>query len=264
MMRNFSLNVAKFDVIGNFQKLFLNKDYSLSGELYASFKVGKKGKLNSGILIEEHPDDYNIKLMVIVDSSAYFPANDEDKNNKLLLKISEWFNSIDHLIFLDSNIIKTKLLSFISKLNEEVEKDKTFSSSLSIAVVCPRRTVLFNLGDCSIYAKKEKSVEPLMENAHFKELEIDSSIDNDIKVIENNDYDSLVMFSKSIFKNLSKKEIDEIVMNNPTEYISKELVEKSSLSRLHNKEHYLNYDDNVLVTETDAISLSYKRRKSKI
>lgn len=284
------INQSKIDVLLKTQKNIKAKNYSLGNEMYGSVQISKdSNSLESGMLLQKHLKNKNARLLAITDASkSWSNLDDFDPSNFVLRHLSKWFNSLDKYIFKNSELVSQRLEQFVVELNDELAKKvSTPLTSLACAVVCDDQTVLLSVGSNSVHIQigkflregvrndllstklKEDGVrfnsEPRFHGSSLVSLQslgVKDEVKPNIKIVDNC-YDSIMLSSRSVFRNLSSDDIELISAVHPIEEVPGELV-RSSLHNVSELEKpHLCYESKIRPGETDLLVAVYKRKVRK-
>lgn len=287
------INKSRLDVLYNRQRGQKAINYSVGDDLYGSLQASNLSTgLESGLLLQKSRKNPAARMLVIADSSSNGWGSVKEENvptNYVLRELSKWFKSLDSNIFRVPELVEHRLELFVKELHGQMRRDVTTPlTSLACAVVCENDTVFLSVGDANVYVKlggilrdgvrndtllsiHKEAGENFSKDERFHKysleclsyLGVNEEINPNTRVVPNN-YDGIMLTSKSIFRNLSRDEIENIVEKNPSEDLAKELVDssKNSVSVLERKTSP-DYQTEIRAGETDMVVANYKRKLRK-
>ena len=242
-------NNCKEDVLNKVQLEKKHTEYSLGKTLFATSDRGRKVYQDDSVIILEHPNDENIKLIAVADGVGS-STDGNLASNHVIKKLIEWFENIEEF---DIYKIKTDLQAMLKYVLKDLRANIHAATTLSAAIVSENKTLIANIGDSRIYTIRnnrlnqrtkddsegqnllEKNVIPNKELARFHKA---SNIlltaiafypeDYHIKYkIINNDYEKLFLTTDGVTDCLSTKQMENIIKSSKTGEITKNIVKNA-------------------------------------
>lgn len=242
-------NNCKEDVLTKLQSEKRHAEYSVGKTLFASSDRGRRPYQDDSVIILEHPNDKNIKLIAVADGVS----SNTDGNlasNHVLKKLIEWFEKLDKY---DPNEVKNNLRDMLKEVLIDLRASIYAATTLSAAIVLENKTVIANIGDSRIYTVKNNELnQRTRDDSEVQNLLAEGIILNKEEVrfhkasnvlleaiafwpsdyfirykIINNDYEKLLVTTDGVTDCLSTKQIESIVNNTKNEEITNVLVEEA-------------------------------------
>lgn len=237
-------------------------DIELDDECYASTDIGKRRQNQEDALLlikdKEIPD---FKMLVVADGMGGWQSG-EIASDAIVNKLKEWFENLDvekkKYYYSDVRALKYILQEKIEKdIQAEVESKtwKTGGSTLVCAIIGKNNTLISNIGDSRAYVIKDGrlkqiSIEDTVAQKNLEEgktpnkeaLRFDRQsnkllqclgmsrrelIHPHFEILNNNEYDMLLLFSDGVTDCLSDNDITVVCKNSNREEVTKKLVEKA-------------------------------------
>ncbi len=161
-------------------------------------------ELKSVVAITPHPNNENFKLFAVFNDFA-----DEELLFKIEDDINNWFSSLNDSIYLNIDRIYGEYLNKLVNIKEKLEEQEFALGSFSSAIVGENKTIISKVGNTNIYRYSNGSIDDL-------------SVKGLLKILSNDNFDSLVLMSKGEYGNILDNRI-KIVSKNVTK---EELVER--------------------------------------
>ena len=237
---------CKEEVLSKVQLSKKHTEYSVGKTLFATSDRGRKAYQDDSVIILEHPNNKNIKLLAVADGVGS-TIDGNLASNHVIKKLIEWFENIEEI-----DIYKTKqnLQNMLKYVLKDLRANIHAATTLSAAIVLENKTLIANIGDSRIYTIKnnklnqrtrddtqvqdliEKGTILSKEEARFHKA---SNIlltaiafypeDYHIKYkIINNDYDKLLITTDGVTKCLTTKQIENIINTTNNAEITKKIV----------------------------------------
>ncbi len=237
---------CKEEVLSKVQLSKKHTEYSVGKTLFATSDRGRKAYQDDSVIILEHPNNKNIKLLAVADGVGS-TIDGNLASNHVIKKLIEWFENIEEI-----DIYKTKqnLQNMLKYVLKDLRANIHAATTLSAAIVLENKTLIANIGDSRIYTIKnnklnqrtrddtqvqdliEKGTILSKEEARFHKA---SNIlltaiafypeDYHIKYkIINNDYDKLLITTDGVTKCLTTKQIEKIINTTNNAKITKKIV----------------------------------------
>jgi len=242
----FYINNCKTELLLGIQLEKESCEYTL-GYIDAATATGKREKQEDSVLILEHPENKKIKLLAVADGVGG-EKNSEQASKYLLQELMIQFEITPSTYYEDLNKAATLLTNKISKINKEIKETKTGATTLSLAIVNEKETLIIHVGDSRVYTYKDElkqetrddsCVQLYYENGLIptKDLTRFHKYSNEItkavgarqevelsqKIIDTN-YDYLLLTTDGVTDCLSEKQIEN-KLTETQENIAKAIVE---------------------------------------
>ncbi|MGN1000537.1 MAG: PP2C family protein-serine/threonine phosphatase [Bacilli bacterium] len=206
------------------------------------------------VLILHHPLNDNFKLLAVADGMGGL-ENGSAASNLALFELIRWFEEIPIQYFISESKIYSEISDILNKIDLIIrEKCYNGGTTLSLAIVSQKNTLLLNVGDSRIY---------ILNREIFKQISIDHSISwelylekkilhkDDIRfhrknhlitsrlgcenkmliidkqIIQNIDYEEIFLFSDGVTDCLSDLQLQNIINTNNKYYIAEEIVNQA-------------------------------------
>ena len=212
-------------------------------------------KNEDAAIVMTHPKNKNIKLMMVADGMGGKEYG-EIAANYIVNSISKWFQNKDAKTINDTKKIEDLLKRYIKVLNTNLIRDygeDVLGTTLSLAIVTKKNTLVINVGDSRTYIYKEKKLIQVTEDdsdvwlyhkyADVKKDDLRFFVNNNVicacigicqelckissKVIDN-DYEMILLFTDGVTDIITDKKISSLIKkykkNNLLEKIINEAV----------------------------------------
>lgn len=235
-----------------------------------------------------HIKNNKIKLLAVADGVG--GSTDGSFASKYVIdRIEEWFKNLDISNFYNPLHLSLKLNEFIYKLNFDLSFAYskynfgvgTTGTTLTMAVVLMNETVIANIGDSRAYISKDCNLSQVTEDdslvwklykvGKLTKEELKTRTDNnyitnflgmsnfdfqgvDIKIIDNDCYDTMLLFTDGVTDLVSDEKIQFI--NNNTE---KEKIVNKILDEAVNKQQYGPGGEKLIIGKDNASAVIYKK-----
>lgn len=238
-------------VLDGTQITLQKSSYTLGKTLEGASNVGKRRtNQEDSYLILEHPKDENIKLLAVADGVGG-EANGEQASNYLLKRLIPFFEMLPKKYFEDVEYLKELFNQELYKINEEMVKQRTGSTTLSLALVLKDKTLIFNAGDSGIYSysklglkkltRDDSLVQNLYEEGEIKDEDLmrfhtSSNVitscfgGHDLKLSSKvipNKYNILLLASDGVTDCLSKQELKKLLKAEQKDNLADKIVNKA-------------------------------------
>lgn len=247
-MNNLKLhNMCKTELIIGAQIEKNQSEYTLGYKLDAASNIGDKPNQEDSVIILKHPKNENIKLLAVADGVGGTDKS-EKASSYLLQEITMYFDMMPKLYFKDTEFIEKYFNNVIKKTNKKIIEQKYGQTTLSMAIILEKETIIFNIGDSRVYTYNkgqliqettdDSYVQKLYEigeiptkdmmRFHCKSNIITNSVGNNemqinTKIIPNK-YNLLLATTDGVTDFLSDRDIKDIINRNENKNVSKELV----------------------------------------
>ena len=241
-------NNCKEDVLSGLQLQKEHTEYNIGKTLFATSDKGKiRENQEDSVLILEHPNNENIKLIAVADGVGGSLDGDL-ASNYTLKSIINWFEKQDNF----ENIIKTmeSLRKTLKNVLKDADMHRWAATTLSLALITENDTLIANIGDSRVYTmtdgklKKETIDDSITEEYLEKGYLLDKTLqrfhkeNNGItraitkdgnynavgyKII-NNDYDKIIAVTDGVIDCLSETQLEEIIRKSKNEQLTVNIV----------------------------------------
>lgn len=246
------------DINKNYNKYCDSSKQNNDGYISASTNVGRRKNNQDSYICMRHPKNKDIKILAVADGMGGH-KDGEEASNFVIKKLEEYFVNMPLSSFNRTNDVCRSLRDYLNQVNRELisrneRKCSDSGTTLTLAVVLKNKTIIYNVGDSRTYKSKDGNLcqvtddhSPLwhlykrgaITKEEFKVARGNNAItqafgstmdhlDNpDIKIIDNSEYDSLLLFSDGVTDLLSDNTIQIVNNNTPKEEIADMLVKKA-------------------------------------
>ena len=195
-------------------------------------------KNEDAAIVMTHPKNKNIKLMMVADGMGGKEYG-EKAANYIVNSISKWFQNKDIKVLNDTNKIEDLLKRYIKVLNTNLIRnygEDVLGTTLSLALITKKNTLVLNVGDSRTYIYKEKKLIQITEDdsdvwlyhkyAGVKKDDLRYFVNNNVicacigicqelckisSTIIENDYDIIMLFTDGVTDIITDKKITSLV-----------------------------------------------------
>ncbi|MBQ6547246.1 MAG: serine/threonine-protein phosphatase [Bacilli bacterium] len=251
-MKNLKIynNVCKEEVLNKVQLSRIHSEYSIGKTLFATSDRGKRAYQEDSVIVLEHPNASNIKLIAVADGVGSC-IDSELASNHVLKRLIEWFEETteeDH-----NNPLQTKkdLDIMLKTVLKGLQANIYSATTLSAAIVLKEKTIITNIGDSRIYiVKNDHLKQPIKDDSEVEKLYRNRGIMNreimrfhkyngiittaiaywpqdykmNYRVINNKNYDKILVVTDGVSDCLSTEEIKNIIKTSKAEEITNNIV----------------------------------------
>ena len=229
-----NINNCREDIINGVQIEKNQVEYNIGKNMYAASNVGRRENHEDSVLILEHQEDKNIKLLAVGDGVGG-EENGQQASQYLMKELLIFFESNKAKHYSNLEYIKKALEQKILLINNEIIEKKLGKTTLSMAIITNEATLIVNIGDSRIYTYNENNlnqetrddslVQLFYENNIIKEKELrrfhnrSNEITNCIgsynisinsKVMKT-DYEIIIGLTDGVIDCLSEEEIKKVI-----------------------------------------------------
>jgi len=274
---NKTLNKCRDDILSGVQ---LKKDatnYSLGTDMFASSSIGNfKNTQEDSVLLLRHPKNPNFKLLVVADGVGGMPHGGEASRYVAQMMV-RWFEKISPDYYGDTEKLIRAFNQKLFDINKGLCSFKDGRATTFVgSIVGNNKTIIASLGDSRAYIAKNGELKQISRDdslvqEYFEEGTIRTKDDTrfhknanritrclgvedyiqpfrpNIYVLDNSQYDKLLLVSDGISDCLSDNQIMAITTKTPREEIAKKLVETASETESKRKEAYNQYNFNEII-----------------
>jgi len=253
-----NLNKIKAEMITG---LTHNKEGSIElANMQATTSIGNHRKnQEDAVLLTTHPNNSEFKLLVVSDGMGGGEKG-EEASHFMVNEINNWFENLPEEYFNDIENLQELLKEKIKLISVEIAEKHDGKSGATIvaSIVGKEKTIVANSGDSRAYIIKDGKlkqvtrddsvVQDLFENGmiekkddmrfHESSNEVTEmpgcgSVEPKTHIINNEDYDKLLLFSDGVTDCLSDEQILVITENSDRKNITKKLVEEALKNDSH-------------------------------
>lgn len=269
-------------------------DISVGTDLSASTRIGnERDNQEDAVLIMKHKKNKKYKMMVVADGVG---GNESGERASYICvnEMREWFNNLEEDDFKNEKILIMKLvrkLDFINMKVNELQNDAT--TTFVCALVADKNTYIVNIGDSRAYMVDGKdfvqiSTDDSLAQEYYNRGAIKtkddmrfSTVSNqitnnlgggrlnvtpNIRSIDNNGYDAILLFSDGVTDCLSDDQIFAVTKKTKPKLLAQKIIKKAlktTSTRARKKTDVVGFYDEIPAGKdnTTAAVLFNKRRK---
>lgn len=207
-----------------------------------------------------HPKSKNIKLLAVADGMGGKELG-EVASNFCVEKLKKWFIEKESKILNDSKKVRELLIKYIKRLNKELIKrfgKNLLGTTLTVAIVTKKKTVIANVGDSRAYIYKDEELYQVTEDdsdvwfyhkyANIKKEDLRFFSNNNLinacvglsddlcnvsVTIINSDYNILLLLTDGVTDLIKDRKIKKLIKTVPKE----KLLEKIIHEAVHINQH---------------------------
>lgn len=217
--------------------------------------IGLIRKVNEDVAIAiHHPKNKNIKLLIVADGMGG-KQHGEIAANFVVTSLNKWFIEKDYKVLNDSEKVISLLQRYIKILNTNLIKKygkNKLGTTLTLALVNIKNTIIINLGDSRIYTYTgKKLIQETIDDSdvwlyykyggvkkddlrYFPNNNVITSclgLSNELcrisyKII-NNDYDILLLFSDGVTDIITDAKIKQLIRKSKKEDLLKNIINEA-------------------------------------
>ena len=255
-------NICKTELILGYQLTKQRCEYNL-GYIQAASDKGIRENQEDSVIILEHPKDSNIKLLAVADGVGG-EQNSELASNETLKELTIFFETTPANYFNDSEYINYALDKKIEEINTDIHNKHIGCTTLSIAIVTKKETLIRNIGDSRVYTYNKGLKQETTDDSYVQRRYEEGSIrEKDLmrfhrwsNVIQNavgsaedikintytipNDYEYLILTTDGVTDCLSDSSLESVIRNNKESNLANTIVEQvlHSISFCHEGADY--------------------------
>ena len=244
-------------------------DISLGEDLYASTRIGPKRKNQEDAVVLIKDDEIpNFKMMVVADGMGGH-ENGEVASHILVTELNKWFKNIPaekkKSYYKDISLIQTELTNKLNEISQMIAKGtKGGGTTLCCAIIGEQNTIMANIGDSRGYIMKDGELIQISYDDSYVQTLLDRKIDGKekyrkeqyrfhkgmnlitayvgkkysevephIRILNNDEYDMLLLFSDGVTDCLSEDDIAVISRASDKKEVAKQLTQKALTTISH-------------------------------
>ncbi len=211
-------------------------------------------KNEDSVIAVKHPRNKNIKLLIAADGMGG-REHGEIASKYLTNSLSRWFSNKDIKTLNDTDKAEQLLRKYIKTLNTNLIKkygEDRLGSTLTLALVNQKKTLILNTGDSRAYIYKNKSLVQVTEDDsdvwmyykygavkkdHLRYFSNNSIITacigicNELCTIETtiieNDYDIILLLTDGVTDNITDRKIKKVIRKGPPKEILTNIIKEA-------------------------------------
>ena len=244
-----SVNRCLVEVLDGSQIKHNHREYALDGELFATQDIGlRRNNQEDSTIIMTHPQNPAFKLIAVADGMGGGEYG-EKASNFTIAALSDWFQGLPLSYYEDYELLYPALRQEVQKISDQLyyqysRTNKTVGSTLVGAIVGRDVTTIVNVGDSRAYAYANNSLNLITEDESLVWSNMQNRVKQEkrnityrdinnlrfdpnnnqisraigmpslptpqIRLIPNNEYETLLLFSDGVHDLLSTEDIKVI------------------------------------------------------
>ena len=245
-------NMCKTDLILGYQLTKKRCEYNL-GYIQAASDKGIRETQEDSVIILEHPKDKSIKMLAVADGVGG-EEKSEIASNETLKELIIFFETTPAKYFEESDYINYILDKKIEDINTDIHNKQIGCTTLSVAIVTKKETLIRNIGDSRVYSYNKSLKQETIDDSYVQKRYEEGSIrEKDLmrfhrwsNVIQNavgsaedikintytipNDYKYLILTTDGVTDCLSDSSLESIIKNNKESNLANKIVEQALCS----------------------------------
>lgn len=233
------MNYSREEIIKDIQKTYNRRTYTFENMAACTDKGLYRKTQEDAVLLLSHPLLSDFKLLAIADGMGGLNQG-EKASNTTLFEIIKWFENTPITYYEKELPLYNEIINKINEIDERIRRlYRNSGTTLSLAIISKYNSQLINIGDSRIYLSNDKSFFQISEDHSltwnmYKNSEITKEmirfhkqnnlitskiggekrnliIDN--KIIHNDEYNKLILFSDGVTDCLSDETIEKIIID---------------------------------------------------
>ncbi len=232
------------------------KPKALEPVMYTLTDKGRvRSKNEDSIIAISHPESESIKLLAVADGMGGY-SNGEYASSYTIERLKEWFNNRTAFEFNNLNYLNTNLQELIQDINVSLHKESRkrlneMGTTLTCAIVTNNKTLVLNIGDSRCYLMKDTNLKQITDDDStvYEQYEAGILTKDDLrfhprnnivtqglgisnvsprtKIIDNDSYDKLLLFTDGVTDCLSDDRIKLIANTYKKEEILEKIIDEA-------------------------------------
>ncbi len=232
------------------------KPKALEPVMYTLTDKGRvRSKNEDSVIAISHPEDESIKLLAVADGMGGY-SNGEYASSYTIERLKEWFNNRKAFEFNNLNYLNTNLQELIQDINISLHKESRkrlneMGTTLTCAIVTHNKTLILNIGDSRCYLMKDTNLKQITDDDStvYEQYEAGRLTKDDLrfhprnnivtqglgisnisprtKIIDNDSYDKLLLFTDGVTDCLSDDKIKLIANTYKKEEILEKIIDEA-------------------------------------
>ena len=244
---------------GNFDFNINNLDIRTKAIEPVMYTLTDKGRVRSknedSVIAISHPIDSSIKLLAVADGMGGY-SNGEYASSYTIERLKTWFNNRKAFEFNNLNYLNANLQELIQDINISLHKESRkrlneMGTTLTCAIVTHNKTLILNIGDSRCYLMKDTNLKQITDDDStvYEQYEAGKLTKDDLrfhprnnivtqglgisyvsprtKIIDNETYDKLLLFTDGVTDCLSDEKIKLIANTSKKEKILEKIIDEA-------------------------------------
>ena len=242
--------------INNVAKNIEVKPKALEPVMYTLTDKGRvRSKNEDSVIAISHPESESIKFLAVADGMGGY-SNGEYASSYTIERLKEWFNNRTAFEFNNLNYLNTNLQELIQSINISLHKESRkrlneMGTTLTCAIVTNNKTLVLNIGDSRCYLMKDTNLKQITDDDStvYEQYEAGILTKDDLrfhprnnivtqglgitivspktKIIDNDSYDKLLLFTDGVTDCLSDEKIKLIANTSSKEEILEKIIDEA-------------------------------------
>ena len=238
-----------------------NLDITLKAYDSAMYTLSDKGRIRrhneDSVTAISHPKDDSVKLLAVADGMGRCGySNGKEASSYTIEKLEKWFNNLGYEEINNSFGLQFQLYKAIEQVNKDLwDRQEEIETTLTCAVVTHDKTIVISIGNSRCYIMKDTNLKQVTDDdtglyERYKEgkntkddlrvhpyrkiidegLGLKDKLSSWIarpKVIDNNNYDKLLLFTDGVTDCLSDEKIKLIANTSRKEKILEKIIDEA-------------------------------------
>ena len=243
---SFNFNIKNLDI----------KPKATESVMYTLTDKGRvRSKNEDSVIAISHPKDESIKLLAVADGMGGY-SNGEYASSYTIERLKEWFNNRTAFEFNNLNYLNANLQELIQNINISLHKESRkrlneMGTTLTCAIVTNNKTFVLNIGDSRCYLMKDTNLKQITDDDStvYEQYEAGILTKDDLrfhprnnivtqglgitivspktKIIDNDSYDKLLLFTDGVTDCLSDEKIKLIANTSSKEEILEKIIDEA-------------------------------------
>ena len=232
------------------------KPKALEPVMYTLTDKGRvRSKNEDSVIAISHPIDSSIKLLAVADGMGGY-SNGEYASSYTIERLKTWFNNRKAFEFNNLNYLNANLQELIQDINISLHKESRkrlneMGTTLTCAIVTHNKTLILNIGDSRCYLMKDTNLKQITDDDStvYEQYEAGKLTKDDLrfhprnnivtqglgisyvsprtKIIDNETYDKLLLFTDGVTDCLSDEKIKLIANTSKKEKILEKIIDEA-------------------------------------
>lgn len=232
------------------------KPKALEPVMYTLTDKGRvRSKNEDSVIAISHPESESIKFLAVADGMGGY-SNGEYASSYTIERLKEWFNNRTAFEFNNLNYLNTNLQELIQDINVSLHKESRkrlneMGTTLTCAIVTNNKTLVLNIGDSRCYLMKDTNLKQITDDDStvYEQYEAGILTKDDLrfhprnnivtqglgitivspktKIIDNDSYDKLLLFTDGVTDCLSDDRIKLIANTSRKEEILEKIIDEA-------------------------------------
>lgn len=242
--------------INNVAKNIEVKPKALEPVMYTLTDKGRvRSKNEDSVITISHPESESIKFLAVADGMGGY-SNGEYASSYTIERLKEWFNNKKSYELNNIDYLNANLQELIQDINISLHKESRkrlneMGTTLTCAIVTNNKTLVLNIGDSRCYLMKDTNLKQITDDDStvYEQYEAGKLTKNDlrfhprnnivtqglgitsvsprIKIIDNDSYDKLLLFTDGVTDCLSDDRIKLIANTYKKEEILEKIIDEA-------------------------------------